>query len=291
MKLRVDPAYIDKILRSGAFVEVSSPRPSPVDRPQRLESRHSHIEQEAMAACELVSTPEVIVVPAVDTHNRLMIVQMDPPQALLRESPQPSAYECQMSSARSAKNRAGFYLDIVTQLNNGTICTYPDLLTVCRDEQTLRSTLRAIQRFRSTPTSLQTIDGVVDLQLDKILNVALPDDKEVNCRTAFHGTVPEKGEVWVYLRLDPVALQSVTSECGSQVRKVRKVRKVRLEVTSNLRAVKLLQGLAFLDVEADVIIGRSYDLKTQQWRLTMKGFVDEALVIKSLGLLADMVPT
>jgi hypothetical protein len=155
----------------------------------------------------------------------------------------------------------------------------------CGDEQLVNSTIRAIRRFESTPTSLQTVDGVVDLHLDKILHAILPDDTEVVCEAAFRGMEAERGDIWVYLRLDATALQPLTNGSGP------KVRKVCLYVENKIRALKLFQGLAFFDAEAKVAIGRAFDLRSLKWRLTVKGFEDEAQVIKSLGLLGKMIPT
>jgi hypothetical protein len=92
-------------------------------------------------------------------------------------------------------------------------------------------------------------------------------------------------DILVYLRLDQNALLSILPS-SSQL-----VRKVRLETEDKLRTLKILQALAFLDNEAEVVIGNSFELTTKTWQLTMHGFVDEALVMESLGVLGTHVPT
>ncbi len=285
MNAHVDPVYIDKSLKRGHFVEVSSPRPKRLDRPERLKKRHRDIEAEVSIACTLASSPGVIVVPAVDTNDRLMIVQIEQQQAPLRVGPPPSAYELQVSSARVVKDNAAFYLDVVTQLKNGSIRTYGDLVKACGNEQTVAPTLRARRKLKSSSTCVQTIEGVVELHSEKIMQRGLPDDREAVCRIAYRGMEIEKGEIMLHLRLDSVVLQSLSHAAGPAVRRVR------LDADNKLRMLKILQGLAFLDADAEVLIGHSFELWTQHWQLTVKGFAEEDLVIKTLGALADMVPS
>ena len=281
---RADPAYIDKNIRNGQFVEVSSPRPKPLERPERLLTRQKQIAHQARISCDLVSDPDVIVVPVVDTDEQLMIVHIQPQQIPLRSEPPPSDHQRKKSSAKSARDKAAFYLDVATQLKNGTIRSHDDLVRVCGDEDKAVATLKSIGKLKSGSTSLQTVEGVVELHVEKILQRSLPDGREVVCRVRFQGFQIEKGETVAHLRVNKEVIQPLTRVSSAPVRKVL------LDTSNKMRMLKMFQGLAFLDEEAEVVMGRSFELWTQKWQLTVKRFADEAVVKTALKSLSDLLP-
>ena len=181
--------------------------------------------------------------------------------------------------------QAAHFVDCISHLNSGAIGTYSELKAFCNGEEGVNETINALRRMKGSSTSVQTVEGVIELHLEKIRQNRLPGDTVVHCTTSFWGTQTHKGDILVYLRLDQNALLSILPS-SSQL-----VRKVRLETEDKLRTLKILQALAFLDNEAEVVMGNSLELTTKTWQLTMHGFVDEALVMESLGVLGTHVPT
>ncbi len=284
MQKHLDPQYVDKCLRTGQFIEISSPRPKPLDSPKRLKQRHGDIEHQALAACELAGTTDGIPVAAFDTQERLMIVEIQPPQAPLREQPQMDVYARQTFAAKRGKERAAHLNACATQLNAGLFTTYAGLREFCGGDEDVVRDLRAIHRLTGSDVSVQTVEGVTELCLDKILQISLPGDKQVKCTTSFYGMHTNGGEIVLALRLDANLVSTVLHVSG------RPVRTVRLATQNKLRALKILQAAAFLDEEVDVVIGSAFRLSVQKWELVMHGFADETSTLKLLSSLASLIP-
>lgn len=284
MQKHLDPQYVDKCLRTGQFIEISSPRPRPLESPKRLKQRHGDIEHQALAACELAGTTDGIPIAAFDTQERLIIVEIQPPQAPLREQPQMDVYARQIVSAKTGKERAAHLNACVTKLNTGLFTTYANLRDFCGSDEDVVRDLRAIRRLTGSDVSVQTVEGVTELCLDKILQTSLPGDKQVNCTTSFFGMQTKGGEILLALRLDS-NLVAPLLHVGE-----RPVQAVRLSTKNKLRTLKVLQAAAFLDEEVDVVIGSAFRLTVQKWELVMHGFADDSATLKLLGPFASLIP-
>ena len=284
MQQPLDPNYIDKCLRTGQYVEISSPRPQPPDKPKRLKQRHREIEDQALAACELAGTTQAVPVAAFDTRDRLVILAIEPPQASLREQPQEDVFARQKASARAGRARAEHLHACVARLNSGEIRTYADLREICGGDEEVVNDLRAIRKLSGSDVSVQTVEGATELHLGKVLQTSLTGDKQVNCSTAYYGMNTGGGEILVQLRLDSQRVATVLAVSG------RPVRTVRLATDNNLRTLKILQGLAFIDEEVEVVIGSAFRLADRRWELVMHGFADESGAVKLLGSLASLLP-
>ena len=284
MQRQLDPKYVDKCLRTGQFTEISSPRPIPLESPKQLKQRHGEIEHHAMAAYELAGTTDGIPVAAFDTQERLIIVEIQPQQAPLHEQPQMDGYARQIASAMTGKARAAHLNSCVTQLNAGLFTTYAKLRHFCGGDEYVVKDLRAIRRLTGSHLSVQTVEGVTELCLDRILQTSLPGEKLVKCTTSFYGMQTNAGEIVVALRLDADLVATVLHTGG------RHIRTVRVATHNNLRTLKILQAAAFLDEEVDVVIGSAFRLSTQKWELVMHGFTDESAALKLLGPFAALIP-
>lgn len=280
----LDPNYIDKCLRTGQYVEISSPRPQPPDKPRRLKQRHREIEDQALAACELAGTTQAVPVPAFDTRDRLVILAIEPQQASLGERAQEDVFARQKASAKAGRARAEHLHACVARLNSGEIRTYADLCEFCCGDEEVIKDLRAIRKLSGSDVSVQTVEGATELHLGKVLQTSLAGDKQVNCGTAYYGMNTSGGEILVQLRLDSQRVATVLAVSG------RTVRTVRLATDNNLRTLKILQGLAFIDEEVEVIIGSAFRLSDRKWELVMQGFADESGAVKLLGSLASLLP-
>ena len=284
MQKQLDPQYVDKCLRTGQFIEISSPRPTPIESPKRLKQRHCDIEHQASAACELAGTTHGIPVAALDTQERLIIVEIQPPQAPLREQSEVDVYARQVSSAKTGKARAAHLSACVTQLNAGLFTNYAKMRDFCGSDEDVVRDLRAIRRLTGSDVSVQTVEGVTELCLDKILQTSLPGNEQVKCTTFFLGMQTNGGEILSALRVDTNLVASVLHVSGPPVRTVR------LATQNNLRTLKILQAAAFLDDEVEVVIGSAFRLSVQKWELVMHGFADEPATLKLLGPFASLIP-
>lgn len=284
MQQPLDPHYIDRCLRTGQYVEISSPRPQPPDKPKRLKQRQREIEHQALAACELAGTTQAVPVAAFDTRDRLVILAIEPPQASLGERPQEEVFTRQKVAARAGRARAEHLHACVASLNSGEIRTYADLCEFCGGHEEVIKDLRAIRKLSGSDVSVQTIDGATELHLGKVLQTSLSGDKQVICSTAYYGMNADHGEILVQLRLDSHQIATALAVSG------RPVRTVRLATDNNLRALKILQGLAYIDEEAEVVVGSAFRLADRRWELVMHGFADEYGTVKSLGSLASLLP-
>jgi hypothetical protein len=281
-------SYVRSKLQKGEFIEKPSPRSAPADRFLELRDHHAQEQERASAACELSASSEKLVISAINPYrNHLAVLEIEPPQQELNWSVKTGSEVRKLneSDARSVKDKAAIDLHVVEKLNNGSIKTFDDLVALCGSMEAVTKSLKRIKRFSAKPLSIQTLHGVVDFDPGKLLQSRVPDSRVEHCRVRYLGEHRKGADVLACLRVfrhgEAGGLPTLASD-GSYV--------TRLETTNNLRSLKILQGLCFLDLEVEVMLGAAYDLSAQKWQLTLRSLIDETSILPVLGPLGAFLP-
>lgn len=283
-------AYFQREIDKGKFVEIAVPELRSKNQWVLIGDQHTWERTRERDLKEIIPQ-SAFVVPVLNPLNGVIAaVAITPPQQSLLDVALAAIDEVLPNevarlASSSLKSMQETDLRVVEALNSAAVTSYEDLLQIIGTEHGVANSLKRIRRFKSKGIHVQTIDGVIKLEPEKLLTKSLRSAHNQTMFITYQGIEgAPRGELQLGLRV----AKSSDGLAGSVVGQESRLR-VRLDTLDNRRTLKLLQASQLMELEMQAVIGKQLDLATGKWVFTLESVVDEEGLQSQMGAVGTYI--